>query len=126
MASTKKLLVAFDPAKPEARSNDFLIPWEQNGEQEFLGLKSGKQHALGMMIFLGRSVTENDLFAKLVDSGTFVPDVDATLALLRSYIDQIKTMKIGNIVRLATSDADSKSDVELELVANTPSAAAQE
>ncbi|MFM7163415.1 MAG: hypothetical protein ACKO3P_23945, partial [Planctomycetaceae bacterium] len=92
MSSTKKMLVAFDPAKPDSQATDFVIPWSRNGQRVFLGLKSGKVAALGMMVFIGRSITENDLFAKLVDSGALIPNVDETLALLRSYLEGLQTL----------------------------------
>lgn len=72
------------------------------------------------MVYLGRSVTENDLFAKLVESGTQVPDVDDALDSLRRFIDELKGFKIGNIIR-AASVVSSLSGARLELVANTPS-----
>ncbi|QDV29798.1 hypothetical protein Spb1_17150 [Planctopirus ephydatiae] len=122
MSSTMKMLVVFDPTKPDSQTTDFLIPWSRDGQRVFLGLKSGKESALGMMVFIGRSITENDLFAKLVDSGAVIPDVDETLALLRSYVERLQSLKIGNVARIRSIDQVNGSDVELELVANTPSA----
>lgn len=122
MSSTKKMLVAFDPTKPDAQTTDFLIPWSRDGQRVFLGLKSGKEAALGMMVFIGRSITENDLFAKLVDSGAVIPNVDDTLALLRSYLEGLQSLKIGNVARIRSTGQVNGPDVELELVANTPSA----
>ena len=116
------MLVAFDPTKPDSRTTDFLIPWSRDGQRVFLGLKSGKEAALGMMVLIGRSITENELFAKLVDSGAVIPNVDETLALLRSYLDGMQSFKIGNVVRIRSTDQVNGPDVELELVANTPSA----
>jgi len=75
-----------------------------------------------MVVFVGRSVTENDLFAKLVDSGTIIANVDDTLALLRSFLDGLQCWKIGNVVQIRSTSQNVGSDVELELVANTPSA----
>ncbi len=122
MSSTMKMLVAFDPTKPDSQTTDFLIPWSRDNQRVFLGLKSGKESALGMMVFIGRSITENDLFAKLVDSGAVIPDVDETLALLRSYVERLQSLKIGNVARIRSTGQVNGPDVELELVANTPSA----
>lgn len=122
MSSTKKLLVAFDHVRPNARTNDFLIPWHRDGQPVLLGLKSGKESALGMMVFVGRSITENDLFAKLVDSGAVIANVDETLTLLRSYIEGLQSFKIGNVARVRSTSQVKQPDVELELVAKTPSA----
>jgi hypothetical protein len=122
MSSTKKLLVAFDPAMPDAHTSDFLIPWNRDGRRVLRGLKSGKDAAFGMMVFVGRSITENDLFAKLVDSGAVIEDVDETLALLRSYLEALQTLKIGNVTRMCSATQNSGDAIELELVANAPSA----
>jgi hypothetical protein len=122
MSSTKKLLVAFDPAKPDSKTTDFLVPWSRGGQRVLLGLKSGQEAALGMVVFIGRSVTEKDLFTKLVDSGAVIANVDETLHLLRSHLARLQTLKIGNVVRIRSPAQDSGPDVDLELIAITPSA----
>jgi hypothetical protein len=119
--NTKKLLVAFDPAKPDSQSSDFIIPWNREGQPVFLGLKSSKDCTYGLMVFVGRAVSENDLFAKLVDSGAFIENVEDTLACLRNYVTQLQSLKIGNVVRIIPSDAESSNAFGLELVAQTPS-----
>lgn len=122
MSSTKKLLVAFDPAKPESKTTDFLVPWSRGGQRVLLGLKSGQESPLGMMVFVGRSVTEKDLFTKLVDSGAVIANVDETLHLLRSHLARLQTLTIGNVVRIRSPGQDSGPDVDLEIIAITPSA----
>lgn len=123
MSATMKMLVAFDPSEPDSQTTDFLIPWNRDGQQVFLGLKSGKESAMGMMVFVGRPITENDLFAKLVDSATVIANVDATLDLLRSYLDGLQALKIGNVARIRSTSQIDGHDVKMELVANTSSAA---
>lgn len=87
-----------------------------------LGLKSGSESKFGMMVFVGRSVTENDLFSKLIDSGAAIANVDETLAMLRSYLEGLQTLKIGNVARLGPPAENDGQALGLELVANTPSA----
>lgn len=123
MPETKRLLVAFDPSRPNAPSSDFLIPWNREGKLVLLGLNSGLIRSIGLVIFVGRPVSENDIFAKLVDAGTFIGDVEGTLTGIRNYIDLLGTLKIGNVVRLVPSSTDS-GGYEFELVAATPSSAA--
>jgi hypothetical protein len=122
MAETKKLLVAFDPTKREAQSSEFIIPWNNEGRPVFLSLKSGKDYTHGMMVFIGRSISEHDLFAKLVDSGAFIENVNETLACLRKYVDRLQALRIGNVVRIIPGDDESASAFGLELVAMIPSA----
>lgn len=122
MPETKKLLVAFNPEKPDAESSDFLIPWNQEGQFVFLGLKSGKQHRYGMIAFVGRSISVNDLFARLVDSGAFIPNVDEMLASLQDYVEQLQAFRIGNVVRITRVQGNNNT-FGLALVARTPSTA---
>lgn len=121
MLNTKKLLVAFDPARPDAQSSDFVIPWSKEGQSVFLGLKSSKDFTYGLMVFVGRAVSDNDLFAKLVDSGVAIENVELTLLCLRQYVSQLQSLKIGNVVRILPADSGSNNVFELELVAQTPS-----
>ncbi|MGV3606506.1 MAG: hypothetical protein ACO1RA_08855 [Planctomycetaceae bacterium] len=123
MPSTKKLLTAFNLAKPDSPNSDFLIPWERDGQQILRGLSSGKEAALGMMVYTGRSISENDMFAKLVNSGAVITDAAKTLALLRSYLEQLQFLKIGNVARLNSTSHSNEPNLVLELVAITPSAA---
>ena len=64
--TTKKLLVAFDPSNPDARSSDFLAPINDSSGLFLFGLKSKKSHTQGMMVYLGKDITVNDVAAKLV------------------------------------------------------------
>ncbi|REJ65137.1 MAG: hypothetical protein DWQ31_19190 [Planctomycetota bacterium] len=99
MAESRKVLVAFDPDKPKKSSSDFLVPvCSESGEVEFLGTRSKKIIPYGMLVLTSRNITENDLFAKLVDTGRQVASVDETLALLTNFVEAMKTVKIGNVV----------------------------
>jgi len=119
MAQTKKLLVAFDPQQSKSPSSDFLVPVQAEERTILYGLKSECEHMYGLMIYLGQAITENDLFAKLVDSGTKIANVDETVSRLRQYIEKLQSLRIGNVVRLHP-DETGIGGFELELVANTP------
>jgi hypothetical protein len=105
--------------RPDAPSSDFLIPWSDDAQPVFLGLKTGKKHTYGLMIYLGRSICENDLFAKVVDLGMSIESVDNMIRRLCSYLEQLQTLRIGNVARI-TSANDGK-EFKLELVSATPS-----
>src|SRR4029453_6701848 len=100
MAETKKLAVAFDPLRPQKKSNDFLIPAQHDGSIVFRRLKSGNLELLGMIVYIGRTITENDLLAKAVDSGMAINSVETTLSHFRRYLDQLQAFKIGNVIRI--------------------------
>lgn len=95
---TKKLLVAFDPKCTEAKSSDFLAPVWEGETPRLLGLKSGKLHKYGLVVFVGRDFTANDLFAKLVDAGRKVESVDRVLAELGAYLGMVKVRRIGEVL----------------------------
>jgi hypothetical protein len=123
MAETKKLLVPFDPTKPRWNPNEFLVPCHADIGIGFRGLKNGQAYEFGRMVYIGKPITENDLFAKLVDSGAVISSVDDTLCLLRSYVEGLQSLKIGNVARIRSAKHGNHCEVEFELVANTPSAA---
>lgn len=99
--TTKKMLVAFDPAKPKKASSDFLVPVLDNGEFVLFGTKSKRNTALGMVVFVGREVTVNDVFARLVDSGRKIPSVTETLEVISDYLRRVSGLKIGQFVQIS-------------------------
>ena len=117
MAESKKVLVAFDPKKPDKQSSDFLvpIPTEDDG-LALLGSKSREVASFGLVVMAGKSVNENDLFAKLVDTGQKVSSVDDCIARLIAFIEQVKSVRMGNIVKIESVDGVMK----LNVAANTP------
>lgn len=121
LQTTRKLLVPFVPRDPERRSTDFLIPTRapDGTGYRFSGVKTGRPATYGMMVFLGRSVSTNDLFAKLVDSGTKIDDVQVTIATISMYFDAIQAFKIGNMVAIGDS-VSGQAPFELRLVSVTP------
>ena len=94
------MLVACDAAKPEKASSDFLVPVLEDGEFVFFGTKSKRNVALGMVVFVGRDVTVNGVFARLVDSGRKIPAVTETLDVICSYLRQVSGLKIGQVVQV--------------------------
>lgn len=121
--TTKKLLVAFDPSRANAAAGDFVVPVLEADAASFFGLRSKKSSALGVMVYVGREVTVNDLFAKLVDTGRTVPNVDQTVTMLADYVSQLEEHKIGNVVAIEAA-AEESCGFRLKRVANTPSGAA--
>ncbi len=119
MSQTKKLLVPFDPEKPEAPSSDFLIPVRAEGRVALRGMASGNEQPYGLMVYLGRAITENDLLRRLVNSPVEIENMDEMLAALRAYVEKLQSLHIGNVVRLR---ADVEDGFQLELVARIPSA----
>jgi len=119
MAETKKLLVPFDAARPRSNAEGYLIPSIVDGQYVLVELTKGRPHAYGLTVYVGRAVTENDLFARMVDSGAKISSVDETLSRLRRYVEKVQSLHIGNVVRVRISGEESI--FELDVVARTPS-----
>lgn len=117
MAESKKVLVAFDPRFPQQNSSEFLVPLPTTeAGWVLLGSKSGKVRSYGMVVLTGRPVNENDLFAKLIETGQSIPDVQECLENLAAFIEEVKAARIGNIVELTTGEGAFK----LIIKARTP------
>ena len=97
---TKKLLVAFDPKRPETKCSDFLAPVWLGKTPRLLGLKSGNLRDYGLVVFVGLDVTTEDLFARLVDTGRKVENVDVVLAELEAYLGMVKGRSIGQVLSI--------------------------
>lgn len=122
MVESKKVLVAYDPDNSNMRSSDFLVPVQlEVCEMALLGCRSGKLWKYGLVVLTSRAVNQNDLFAKLVDAGQKVQSVDACLSRLESFVEQLNSTKIGNIVKISSFN----DNLKLEVVANTPGAFAK-
>jgi hypothetical protein len=118
MPETKKLLVAFDPERPDDASSDFLVPLHFKGRTFLHGLKSGNEQRYGLMVYIGRSISEDDLLAKLLDSRPEIKSDDTLLESFRRYVASLQALRIGNVVRLYDTPTGG---FVLELVAKTPS-----
>lgn len=120
--STKKLLVAFDPSRADVATGDFVVPFLEVDAASFFGLRSKKSSTLGVMVYVGKEVTVNDLFAKLVDTGRKIPNVEQTVSMLADYMSRLEEHKIGNVVAIEAA-AEEPGGFRLKRVANTPSGA---
>lgn len=120
--TTKKLLVAFDPARTNAAAGDFVVPVLDADSASFFGLRSKKSSTLSVLVYIGKEVTVNDLFAKLVDTGRKIPDVDQAVNILTAYMAQLEGHKIGNVMAIEAA-AEAPGGFILKKIANTPSGA---
>lgn len=117
MVKTRKLLVAYDPLKPSDGSGDFLVPINDSGGILFFGLRSRRQCGQGRVVYIGKEITMNDVFAKLVDSGREIENVLQTTKGIEEYLRMLQDYKIGNIIGIETS-RDETSGFRLTKVAN--------
>ncbi len=118
MAQTKKFAVAFDENRPESPSSDFLVPMNSSGKLEFFGITSRRTTTLGLIVYIGKEISESDIIARMSALGRDLQSMENCALELASYIEKLKTVRIGNIVRLTGVDAGTLS---LEVVSKSPS-----
>lgn len=100
--TTKRLLVAVDFSEPEIGGSDFLVPVVDGDRVVLWGLRSKSIQEFGEVVFIGREITMNDLFARLVESGRRIPSVSDTIHILGCYLEQVRSLKFGHIVQIAS------------------------
>jgi hypothetical protein len=61
----------------------------------FLDLQSRRQSEFARMVFVGRGVSANDLFAKLVETGLQIESVDEIFDILSQFVDSLGSFRIG-------------------------------
>jgi fructose-1-phosphate kinase PfkB-like protein len=102
---TKKILVPFDLKKPDKTQIGFLYPHiDSEQTSSFLEISKDKEWEVGMVVFVGKEITKNDVFAKIVDSGKKINSVKDLLENLEIYLNQITSFKIGDIVGIKSDE----------------------
>lgn len=125
---TRKLIAPIDLKKPDRNIRDFAYPAFIDNTWHLVGFNSGKIWQYGMIVFIGTAVTENDLFARIVDSGRKIESVRALLESLVELSIQVNNFKIGNVVEVIAKEeggfeiikkTDSLSTFK-KVISNTP------
>jgi hypothetical protein len=103
---TRKLLVAHDRSRPTAGNGDFLAVVFDGMIPVLFGLKSHKIFGSGMMVFVGKEIAAQDIFAKLLESGRPIRNVNETMGNLTAFVQQLQGFKIGNIITIAPKNSE--------------------
>lgn len=100
------MLAAVKLGRCDTRLGEFLVPLinAESGDT-FVGIDSGKVAEFGAVSYTGKDLVAQTLFARYVDSGAKIPDVDGTLDCFDEYLRQIKTFKVGNVLGIRYADA---------------------
>ncbi|MBF0234384.1 MAG: hypothetical protein HQK65_15295 [Desulfamplus sp.] len=115
---TKKMPVSISYGSFKAKLNEFLIPFTGEKQDGFRGLQSGLSSQYGSISFIGKEITANDVFAKLVDSGQKIDNVEAVITAITDFLGQLQQFKVGNIISIYYSD--DGNGFKLEKEANRP------
>ncbi len=94
-------------ASPQPRG-EFLLPRQLDGAWDLVGEKSGRTYPRGMVVYVGREVTENDVFARAVNAGHHVESVEALLGAIRGLLRAAASTKVGGSVEL-TREGDARA-----------------
>jgi hypothetical protein len=102
---TKKLLAAYDVSQPDGQPGELLVPWVEDGQLALLGMRSGKAYSHGIVVYVGREVSEQDVFARLVDAGKMFSDLDQVMAGIARYVSLVREEKIGSVLMLVGEES---------------------
>ena len=105
--TTKTFPVSTSYGSHLAKASEFLIPARHAKFSCFCGLKSGNHYKYGAVSYVGRKVSVHDVFAKLVDSGQRIENVDETIKMIESYILMLQDYRIGNVLTVEPSETDA-------------------
>jgi hypothetical protein len=98
---TKKFPVSITFKDSVASKEEFIVPFIEEGKKGFCGIKTGKECKYGVVSYIGKEIDVNDVFAKLVDSGQRIIDVDRMLSCLTKYLEELQNFKIGNVISIS-------------------------
>jgi len=100
---TKKQFIVYNPKEPAKMTGEFISPFQlSNSSWGFIGLKSSKVHEFGFAVYVGKEISENDLFAKIVDNKQKVLNVESLLSGLKKYLEQVAKCRLGDVYKLST------------------------
>ncbi len=119
--TTKKMLVAVDIEPITTRKGRFVIPsQDEHCLDAFTAIDGTGTASFACVSYTGRDLDANTLFARYIESGAKVHNVDKLLADLDDYLTQVKSFKVGNVLGLQMNGASA----ELYLVHKRPPAGA--
>ncbi len=104
---SRKIIVPIDIEKPDEKINDFFYPKLTKEGASFFQVGEDKGWTYGMVVLKGGGITENDLFAMIVDSKIIIESVGGLLKILKIYLEKIGEFSIGNIVCIESADNDA-------------------
>ncbi|MEX1026385.1 MAG: hypothetical protein WD049_00025 [Candidatus Paceibacterota bacterium] len=107
--TTKKMLVAVDMGRITMRKGDFVLPSQDESDAEvFTAIDGTGVATFACVSYTGRDLDANTLFARYVESGAKIANVENLVAELDDYLRQIKMFKVGNVVGIR-SDGESRT-----------------
>lgn len=95
--TVKKMLVSYNPKKPDAQGSDFVVPLNIDGKTSLFSIKTGKVIQYGLIVFVGKSIAITDILKKI----HFLSEPsNQTIQPLNEFINNINVFKIGDIIEV--------------------------
>lgn len=111
--TTKKFVKALTAKGMASSRSAFVVP-AIDGSREFVELQNGKRHDAAYLVYIGRSITAEDVLQRLSSQ---VQDLERARRLINSLLNELQRFKVGNVVAIEQSNGEQ---VQLRLVATTP------
>lgn len=93
----RKMMVSYDPRKPDAKGSNFVIPLNKNGMVSLFNIKNGKPVQYGLIVFVGKSISISDILDKARVLGDLT---DESINPLVGFVDSINLFKVGDVVEV--------------------------
>jgi hypothetical protein len=105
MNTTRKLPHSMTKDGGASQGGEHLIPClEMPRRNIFVGVKTGKVHDKGYLVFLGKDVGADDIFNK---SGMTETRTETDRKAMESFLQALQALKIGNVVSVVFTAEDS-------------------
>jgi hypothetical protein len=65
-----------------------------------LEVDSNKEYPTGMVVFVGKEISKNEVFSKIVSSGKTIKDVEFLLKNIEKYLVGLSEYKIGDVLEI--------------------------
>ena len=95
------MLVPYSITKGKPVGKSFVVPINDGKQNQLVALNNGSPVDFAMVVYVGSTVSVEDIFKKIVDAGFAVlPSTDEMTCSLSKFIDLVSKLKIGDVVRV--------------------------
>jgi hypothetical protein len=99
MITTRKLPHSMTKDGKATLHGEHLVPCLESPRQNyFVGVKTGKKHDKGLLVYLGVEISTDDILKKI---GMTDKATETDRKAMESFLQELQRLKIGNVVSLA-------------------------
>jgi len=119
LSTTKKLPDAILLPSGKIKRERLIPFFDPTNRSGFLGLKTGKRHRHGIMVYLGVPITAEDILNRYLEFHDLPKSRRDCIAVLDAYVRALQSFKIGNVLSIDYSEG---GEFALTKVMDTPPA----